>query len=116
MYSYSKSWPCLFPQHGKGKKHERPIALTDWQRRLVAKWPKFLLRGLIHSDGCRFTNTGRKWRYARYAFDNRSADIRGIFCDACDQLGLRWTVSRTTVYVSRMADVDRMDEFIGPKR
>jgi len=25
--SYSKHWPCLFPQHGPGKKHERPIIL-----------------------------------------------------------------------------------------
>ena len=23
LYSYSKSWPCLFPQHGPGRKHER---------------------------------------------------------------------------------------------
>jgi hypothetical protein len=24
---YSKHWPCLFPQHGPGKKHLRPIKL-----------------------------------------------------------------------------------------
>lgn len=29
--SYSKHWPCLFPQHGPGKKHERPIVLEPWQ-------------------------------------------------------------------------------------
>jgi hypothetical protein len=23
VYSYSKAWPCLFPQHGPGKKHLR---------------------------------------------------------------------------------------------
>ncbi|GAA0392349.1 hypothetical protein GCM10009530_49560 [Microbispora corallina] len=28
--SYSKHWPCLFPQHGPGKKHERAIVLADW--------------------------------------------------------------------------------------
>ena len=27
-----KHWPCLFPQHGPGRKHERPIVLEDWQR------------------------------------------------------------------------------------
>ena len=26
--SYSKAWPCLFPQHGPGKKHLRRIVLS----------------------------------------------------------------------------------------
>ena len=26
---YSKHWPCLFPQHGPGRKHERAIRLTS---------------------------------------------------------------------------------------
>ena len=94
LYAYSKSWPCLFPQHGPGPKQAREIALTDWQRRHVARWPALLLRGLIHSDGCRFR----------------------IFCDACDLLGLHWTVSGPkTIYVSRVADVAVLDRFVGPK-
>jgi IclR-like helix-turn-helix domain-containing protein len=114
--SYSRSWPCLFPQHGEGKKHLRKIALTAWQRELVERAPELLLRGLIHSDGCRFENSGRSgWRSPRYAFDNSSADIRTIFCQACDVLGLRWTSAGTRIYISRVADVARMDEFIGPK-
>ena len=115
---YSKSWPCLFPQHGLGKKHERRIALADWQQVLVDRWPENLLRGLIHSDGCRFQNTGRgNWSCPRYAFTNHSLDIRGIFCRACEQLGLHWTASGDyVIYISRKADVARLDEFIGPKR
>src|SRR5438309_2367314 len=31
LTSYSKHWPCLFPQHGPGRKHTRPIVLADWQ-------------------------------------------------------------------------------------
>jgi hypothetical protein len=27
---YSNHWPCLFPQHGPGKMHDRPIMLRDW--------------------------------------------------------------------------------------
>lgn len=115
IYSYSKAWPCLFPQHGPGRKHERSIALTDWQSRIVARHPDRLLRGLIHSDGCRFMNTGRNWSHPRYSFSNRSENIRGIFTRACDQVGIRWTTAPNTVYVSRMADVARMDEFVGPK-
>jgi hypothetical protein len=113
--SYSKAWPCLLPQHGPGKKHLRRIQLSAWQEKLVRATPHLLLRGLIHSDGCRFVNTGRKWRHPRYAFSNLSADIRLIFAKACDELGLHWTTSGRIVYVSRMADVEKMDRFIGPK-
>lgn len=116
MYSYSRAWPCLLPQHGPGRKHERSIVLADWQRRLVAEHPASLLRGLIQSDGCRFINTGTNWSNPRYSFSNRSDDIRGIFKDACDLLGVRWTEAPTTVYVSRKADVLVLDEHIGPKR
>jgi len=118
VHAYSKSWPCLFPQHGPGKKHERRILLTKWQRDLVDLTPELLLRGLIHSDGCRFINTGSYgWRCPRYAFSNLSDDIKQIFCRTCDQLGLHWTVAPPkSVYVSRKADVARLDEFVGPKR
>ena len=116
VYAYSRSWPCLFPQHGPGRKHEREIALTDWQQELVARRPDLLLRGLIHSDGCRSINHGRgNWRIPRYSFSNVSDDIRGIFIAACDLLGLHTTTAPRTVYVSRKADVARMDEFVGPK-
>jgi hypothetical protein len=118
VYSYSKSWPRLFPQHGPGKKHERPVELTEWQWELVRKRPDLLLRGLLHSDGCRFTNTGRGgWAHPRYSFNNRSDGIRSIFCAACDLLGLRWTTSgERTIYVSRKDDVALLDLFVGPKR
>jgi hypothetical protein len=93
--AFSKSWPCLFPQHGPARKHTRSIVLTAWQRQLIAHWRGQLLRGLIHSDGCRFLNTGRgNWCWPRYAFSNHSDDIRGIFCDACDQLGVHSTKGR----------------------
>ena len=122
--SYSRSWPCLFPQHGPGKKHERRIWLADWQQQLAERWPEQLLRGLIHSDGCRFINTGRGgWRHPRYAFGNVSTDVTSIFCTACEKLGLRWSgafpsdeTRAVTIYASRKQDVARLDEFIGPKR
>lgn len=115
--AYSKALPCFFPQHGPGKKHERRIVLADWQSRLVDRWPDALLRGLIHSDGCRFMNTGRKWRHPRYSFSNVSEDIKAIFCDACDRLGLHHTrAGPKTIYVSRKADVAVLDRIVGPKR
>jgi hypothetical protein len=122
--AYSRSWPCLFPQHGSGPKHTRPIFLAAWQQVLARRWPKQLLKGLIQSDGSRFANTGRGgWRHPRYSFTNVSTDITSIFCSACDCLGPRWTASFPTresaavsIYVSRKADVAKLDEFVGPKR
>lgn len=115
VFAYSRAWPEVFPQHGPGKKHERKIELAAWQEDIVRTHAKELLRGLIHSDGCRAMNTGTNWRHPRYSFSNRSQDILGIFTWACDLIGLRWTKAPHTIYVSRMADVARMDEFIGPK-
>ena len=117
LSAFSRIWPCLIPQHGPGKKHTRSVALTEWQLELVERDPRQLLRGLVHSDGCRFINTGRNWVCPRYAFTNMSADIRQIFCDACDLLDLRYTFAgERNVYVSRKADVAFLDTFIGPKR
>lgn len=37
---YSRHWPCLFPQHGPGRKHTRRIALEPWQQALVDHYRK----------------------------------------------------------------------------
>ncbi|MGI9155591.1 MAG: hypothetical protein ACR2FG_02995 [Marmoricola sp.] len=55
-----KHWPCLFPQHGPGRKHERKLVLEPWQRENVEAFPAALLRGLFHSDGCRAKNWTRR--------------------------------------------------------
>jgi len=122
VYSYSKHWPCLFPQHGPGPKHLRPIVLEPWQRELaLGRHPELLLRGLIHSDGWRGTNVAvtpqGRYFYPRYLFSNRSDDIRRIFAEACAEVGVvcrqsnRWNLS-----VARREDVARLDQWIGPKQ
>ena len=116
----SKQWPCLLPQHGQGKKHERRIELAPWQQKVIDVHGKPFLRGLIHSDGCRSTNTvrhgSRTYAYPRYTFSNRSDDIRQIFCDTCDLLGVEWRVMNAwNISVARRASVALLDEFIGPK-
>jgi hypothetical protein len=122
----SKLWPDLFPQHGPGRKHTRPIVLAPWQREIVERQTWQFLRGLIHSDGCRTVNrfktelpSGRvaEYAYPRYFFSNLSADIRSLFCDACDRLGLRWTQSNhRNVSISHRQSVALLDELVGPKR
>lgn len=118
--SSSKHWPCLFPQHGPGRKHERPIVLAPWQQELADQYPRMLLRGLVQSDGCRDINfaitRGKRYDYPRYTFSNASDDIRTIFTDACDRLGVHWTrPSERVISVARRADVEFLDTFIGPK-
>jgi hypothetical protein len=122
----SKLWPELFPQMGPGRKHERPIVLAPWQREIFERETWQFVRGLIHSDGCRSVNrfktklpSGRvaEYAYPRYFFSNLSPDIRGLFCQACDRLGLRWTQSNhRNISISHRASVALLDEFVGPKR
>jgi hypothetical protein len=117
VYSFSKHWPCLFPQRGPGRKHERRIELTPWQQELVDLDPRPLVRGLLHSDGCRVLNWVNGTPYPRYHFSNVSADIRGIFGRACDQLGIEWRPNNPwNLSVARRASVALLDEFVGPKR
>jgi hypothetical protein len=121
VQAYWKSWPCLFPQHGPGVKHERRIELAEWQREIVMREPGALLRGLIHSDGWRGTNRvtvkGKEYAYPRYQFCNVSDDIRGIFCWACDLLGVAWRqMNARNISVAKRDAVALLDEFVGPKR
>ena len=80
---YSLHLPCLFPQHGLGRKNEREIALEPWQWGLVASAPWQLLRGLIRSDGSVFINRTGPYEYLSYDFTNYSADVIAIFRAAC---------------------------------
>lgn len=121
LSAYSQHWPCVFPQHGPGRKHERKIRLVGWQDDIVRRWSGPLLRGFIHSDGCRSMNAvtvrGRRYEYSRYLFSNRSDDIRGIFCESCDRLGIDWRVMNSwTISIARRQAVWRMDQHVGPNR
>jgi hypothetical protein len=118
--SYSRHWPCFLPQHGPGPKHERPIELVEWQRRIVDAHPDQFLRGLIHSDGCRTLNrvtvNGKTYAYPRYMFTNASPDIRALFRETCDALGVEWRrMKPRDISIAKRASVARLDEFIGPK-
>jgi hypothetical protein len=115
-----RSWPCLFPQHGPGRKHARPIVLTEWQQAIVKQGPGRFLRGLIHTDGWRGLNRvrskGKDYQYPRYQFSNRSDDIRRLFTDTCDFLGIDWRQwTRYHISVARRDSVAALDRFVGPK-
>ncbi|MEU1176113.1 helix-turn-helix domain-containing protein [Streptomyces sp. NPDC005820] len=126
--SYSQHWPRLFPQHGPGKKHDRRITLEPWQQAIVDAHPWEFIRGLIHSDGCRITNWTEKtigaerkrYEYPRYFFTNLSDDIRQLYTDTLDKLGVEWTYCTRNgtpfnVSVARKASVALLDAHVGPK-
>jgi hypothetical protein len=121
----SKRWPEAFPQHGPGRKHDRKIELEPWQREIVDRFPREFLRGLLHSDGCRTVNrfktalpSGRmaEYAYPRWFFSNRSADIRNLFCEYCERLGIRWTQSNPrNISISHRTSVAVVDSFVPVK-
>ena len=122
--SYSKHWPCLFPQHGPGMKHTRKIELAEWQQVIVDRYPGDFVRGLFHSDGYRGMNRVRRvlgdgdhwYEYPRYLFVNVSQDILGLCGQALDQLGVEWRFSKpTTISVAKKEAVALLDAFVGPK-
>jgi hypothetical protein len=117
VYGYWKHWVCLFPQHGPGPKHTRPVALADWQTWLSTVHPEALLAGLIHSDGCRCVNQVKGHEYPRYFFSNLSDDIRATFVWACSLVGVDCRADGPrNVSVARRDSVAILDQFVGPKR
>jgi hypothetical protein len=120
-----KHWPCLFPQHGPGRKHERRIELAPWQTEITDHHPGAFLRGLFHSDGCRSLNRverpaadgRRSYAYPRYAFSNESRDIMRLCQTHLDRVGVAWRMARPNMLsVARRDDVARLDLHVGPKR
>ena len=125
VQAYWNHWPCLFPQHGPGRKHQRTLVMEPWQRAAVTTHPGPFLRGLFHSDGCRVTNRvtthggdpRTEYTYGRWQFANHSEDIRRWCSESLDLLDVPWRKSNwKTISVSRREAVARLDELIGPKR
>jgi hypothetical protein len=125
VMSRSIHWTCLFPQHGPGRKHERPIILEPWQQQIVDEFPEDLIRGLIHSDGCRVYNVAVRKRggittrcyYSRYHFTDESPHIRELFTDTLDKLAIEWRYNnpRKNISIARRESVRKLDSFVGPK-
>lgn len=92
-----KHWPCLFPQHGPGRKDLRQLTLEPWQSQIIRTHPADFLRGLFHSDGCRAINWTQKrvagvmkrYEYPRWHFTNNSTEIRTWCCEALDMIGAK---------------------------
>jgi hypothetical protein len=108
--SFGRHWLPLFPQHGPGHKHLRPIVLAEWQRDMITADPLPMMRGLLDSDGSRFDRWVGGRSYPAYEFTNRSEDILGIFCWVADLLGIHYTRPSTIdISIARRPDVAFLD-------
>jgi hypothetical protein len=53
----------------------------------------------------------------RYSFSNRSEDIKRIFCEHLDILGVEWTrANALNIQIARKDSVEILERIIGPKR
>jgi hypothetical protein len=96
-----------------------PTSRACMSRRLAE--PEAFLRGLMHTDGWRGVNRVhvkcKGDSYPRYQFSNRSDDIRKLFTDTCENLGVRWRQWTTYhVSVARRESVAILNTVTGPKR
>lgn len=99
--------------------------MADWQLELTHSHPGSLIRGLIHSDGCRVVNrfrtklpSGRdaEYAYVRYFFSNLSEDIREIFRQSCELLDIRVTQSNDrNLTMCHRDSIAILEELVGPK-
>jgi Homeodomain-like domain-containing protein/LAGLIDADG DNA endonuclease family protein len=115
LWVYHGHLSCLFPQHGPGKKHERPIVLEPWQASIVDAEPWAFLRGLIRSDGCVFINRTGKYEYLSYEFSNLSPGIRERFTRTCARVGVVCRAYGNRIRICQRPSVALMLEHVGTK-
>jgi hypothetical protein len=122
---YSSHLSCVLPQHGLGKKHERPIVLESWQEAIVESEPWAFVRACIWTDGCSFVNRTdihrpQPYEYLSYGFSNMSKEIVDLFVGACDRVGVYTRVNCNPrglwdVRINRRHSVSRLLAKVGLK-
>ena len=118
VYTYWKHWPCVFPQHGPGRKHHRRIELAAWQASIVVDHPTSFLRGLIHSDGCRVINRVGKASTSTPDTSSRTNRRTSVGSSGRHAIRLAFVPRIPNLTRSRSpggADVVALDSFVGPK-
>ena len=120
-----KRWPEAFPQHGPGRKHERPIVLADWQQRIVRRTPRNSSAGSSTPTAVAASIASRQklpsGRLANYAYPPTSSRTSretsaGCSASACDRLGVRWTQSNPrNISVAHRRSVAILERVVGPK-
>ena len=88
------------------------------EKSIINDWE--LLKGLLHSDGCYYTEKIKnKYTYDRYMFSNKSKDIIEIFKFTCNNLGIKYDEYNSKIIsrirISRKKHVDLIKNNIGTK-
>lgn len=127
VYIHSQLIGVLFPQRGSGPKNKRDVSLEDWQLRIVEQHPDAFLRGLMQTDGSRYTRKQGNHEYVTYNFTNTSEDIIKMVEHCCDMLGLHPTkyrrpsnvcsgiprsTTKTTITFNKRKDVELLDSVV----
>lgn len=118
---YNQHLPCLLPQHGPRRKHERQIALESWQLAIVLAAPWSFIKGCIRTDGCVFVNRTGPYEYLSYHFTNKSADIARLLAFTLRVVGVEHRLTSgckrgiQNLRVNRRASVALMLEHVGLK-
>ena len=110
-----KNLPLYFPQHGKGKKHDRKIELVDYQKDNLDY--KEFLRGLWVTDGSYYL---AQKKYECYNFTNKSTDIIALFEECLSQfnIGYRTRMKKNGVWlveITKKTEVLKMKDLVGIK-
>ncbi len=99
-----KHWPCLLPQHGPGRKHERRIELAPWQQRdSTDVHPAAFVEGSSTRMASSFTNRVRR----RLVDGDHGMSIRGT-CSPTN----RQTSSNCAARLSIFRDSDAIRDAI----
>ena len=112
---HHKNMEYYFPQHGVGRKSERPIVLEQWQQDIVDCHRDCFIAGLIDTDGSHyFGKASKRWHYQ---FTNKSKDIMDLFVESINKfdihnyhLRFRTGTDILNVTISKTTDVAKLDE------
>ena len=112
---YDKNLPLYFPQHGGGKKHDRPIILSDYQRDNIDYLN--LMSGLWMSDGSYYL---AQKKYECYNFTNKSTDIISLFEECLNnfKIAYRKRIKKNGVWIieiTKKSEVLKMKDLVGIK-
>lgn len=121
---YSSHLLELFPQHGKGLKHDRKIQLLEWQEKIVDEYPLDFLWGLVASDGTYCLTKQYKNRlYPIYCFSNQSEDIRELFVGCLEKFAIPYRRNGSKdhngkpklITIGRPPYVQTLEKYVGNK-
>lgn len=110
IYLYSSHILKLFPQHGEGRKHQRPIVLEDWQKDIIDEYHIEFLKGLIYTDGSFYLSQNK---YECCNFTNKSKDIIELCSNAMRKLDINHKIrtrNSESLYYSYIIDIQSRKE------